>query len=96
MRFCPHPPFNALIVLNGHECVAAQAVAAGIALRKEENCFTEVSDAAGLNQIAETLGSESPEGRLVQVCERWIYSAVLCFATSRSASSVHTRNVPRP
>ena len=29
IRFCPHPPFNALIVLNGHEWVAAAAARQG-------------------------------------------------------------------
>jgi hypothetical protein len=81
IRFCPHPPFNALVILNGHEYVAGQAVRQGLAFRKEGNCFTELSDAAGLGRIAETLSScESSAGRLVQVCERWIFSAVLCFA----------------
>ena len=81
IRFCPHPPFNALIILNGHEWVAAEAARRGIGFRKEDNCFTNWSDAAGLEQIAETLSSDaSSAGRLLQVCERWIYSAVLCFA----------------
>lgn len=80
IRFCPHPPFNALVILNGHEWVAAEAARSGIAFRKEDNCFTELSNAAGLEQIAATLSSESSTGRLLQVCERWIYSAVLCFA----------------
>jgi len=81
VRFCPHPPFNALVVLNGHEYVAGQAARQGLGFRKEGNCFTQISDAAGLGRIAETLSCpESSEGRLVQVCERWIYSAVLCFA----------------
>jgi hypothetical protein len=59
IRFCPHPPFSALVILNGHEWVAAQATAGGIAFRKEANCFTEVSDAAGLGQIAESYWSAS-------------------------------------
>lgn len=80
IRFCPHPPFNALIILNGHEWVAAKAAQSGLSFRKEDNCFTDWSNAAGLGQIAETLSSESSVGRLLQVCERWIYSAVLCFA----------------
>ena len=81
IRFCPHPPFSALVILNGHEWVAAEAARRGLEFRKEDNCFTDWSDAAGLEQIAETLSSDaSSEGRLLQVCERWIYSAVLCFA----------------
>lgn len=80
IRFCPHPPFNALILLNGYEWVASKAGRSGLGFRKEDNCFTDWSNAAGLGQIAETLSSKSSEGRLRQVCERWIYSAVLCFA----------------
>lgn len=79
IRFCPHPPFNALVILNGHEWVAVQASRNGIPFQKQDNCFTEIANAAGLHEIAETLSSDSSEGRLVQVCERWIYSAVLCF-----------------
>ena len=80
IRFCPHRPFNALIILNSLAWVAAEAFRSKIAFRKEDNCFTDLSNAAGLEQIAETLSSESSVGRLLQVCERWIYSAVLCFA----------------
>ncbi len=83
IRLCPHPPFNAQIILNGHEYVARQAERLGIAFIKEGNCFTEVSDAAGLAKVAETMSTPCAVGRLVQVCERWIYSACLCFALTR-------------
>ena len=36
------------MILNGHEYVACQARKAGIAFTKEGNCFTTISDAAGL------------------------------------------------
>jgi len=65
---------------NGHEYVACQARKAGIRFTKEGNCFTDVSDAAALAEIAETLRSPDVVGHLEQVCERWIYSACLCFA----------------
>jgi DNA-binding transcriptional ArsR family regulator len=65
--------------LNGHEYVAAMARAAGIAYRKEGNCFTGVPDPAGLARVADTLSSPEATGRLGQVCDRWIYSACLCF-----------------
>lgn len=80
IKLCPHPPFNAQIILNGHEYVAKQALKQGICFTKEDNCFTEVSDAAGLNKVADTMKAPSFVGRIVQVCERWIYSACLCFA----------------
>ena len=80
IKLCPHPPFNAQIMLNGHEYVACQAAKKKLAFSKEGNCFTQVSDAAGLAKIAETMRASSSEGRIVQVCERWIYSACLIFA----------------
>lgn len=46
---------------------------------KQGNCFTRVADPAGLAQIADTLSHPATAGRLSQVCDRWIYSACLCF-----------------
>lgn len=80
IKLCPHPPFGAQIILNGHEYVAQQARRAGLGFTKEGNCFTDISDPAALAQIAETLCAPSTIGQLRQVCERWIYSACLCFA----------------
>jgi len=80
IRLSPHPPFGAQIYLNGHEYVARQAEKAGIEFDKEGNCFSNISDAVGLAQIADALYSPSAIGRLRQVCERWIYSTCLCFA----------------
>ena len=45
IRFCPHPPFNALVILNGHEWVAKEAERRRLAFRKQDNCFTELSNA---------------------------------------------------
>jgi hypothetical protein len=80
IKISGHPPFPAQVILNGHEYVACQARKAGIEFTKEGNCFTQISDAAGLAKIADTLSAEMAIGRLSQVCERWIYSACLCFA----------------
>ena len=74
-----HPPFAAQVILNGHEYVAAQARKAGIGFTKQGNCFTRVADPAGLAQVADTLSHPATIGRLSQVCDRWIYSACLCF-----------------
>jgi len=79
-RISGHPPFPVQIILNGHEYVACQARKAGIVFTKEANCFTNMSDAAGLAKIADTLSEVSAIGRLSQICERWIYTACLCFA----------------
>jgi len=79
IKISGHPPFPAQVILNGHEYVACQARKAGLRFTKEGNCFTTISDAAGLATIADTLSAPRAIGRLSQVCERWIYSC-LCFA----------------
>ena len=47
---------------------------------KEGNCFTGGTDFQALNQIAKTLRAPHAVGRLTKVCDRWLYSACLCFA----------------
>jgi hypothetical protein len=79
IKMSGHPPFSAQVILNGHEYVAASAQAAGIGFTKQGNCFTAVADPAGLARVADTLSQEATVGRLSQVCDRWIYSACLCF-----------------
>jgi hypothetical protein len=80
IKVCGHPPFGAQIILNGHEYVACRARQQGVQFTKDGHCFSEVSDAARLAQVADTLCSPDMIGRLSQVCERWIYSACVCFA----------------
>ena len=79
IKMSGHPPFGAQVILNGHEYVAAAARAAGIGFVKEGNCFTRIADPAALAQIADTLSLPATIGRLAEVCDRWIYSACLCF-----------------
>jgi hypothetical protein len=82
IKISGHPPFRRSPprwILNGHEYVACRARKAGLNFTKEGNCFTTISDAAGLAKIADTLSEPRAIGRLSQVCERWIYSC-LCFA----------------
>ena len=79
IKMSGHPPFGAQIILNGHEYVARQAQAAGIAFSKAGDCFTAVADPAGLARIADALSQDAAVGRLSQVCQRWIYTACLCF-----------------
>ena len=81
IKMSGHPPFGALIMLNGHEYVACQARKAGLAFVKEGNCFTPLPRCR-LATIADTLSEPETIGRLTQVCERWIYSSCLCFALS--------------
>ncbi len=79
IKMSGHPPFGAQVILNGHEHVACRARAAGVAFAKEGNCFTAVADPADLAQVADTLSQHAAVGRLGQVCDRWIYTACLCF-----------------
>ena len=79
IKMSGHPPFGAQVILNGHEYVACAAHAAGIGFVKEGNCFTGITDPRGLAQIADTLSQPAAIGRLGQACDRWIYTACLCF-----------------
>jgi hypothetical protein len=79
IRMCGHPPFGALVMLNGHEYVAQRAGQEGIRFRKEDNCFTGLDNAPGLQQVADTLRSKGAIGHLAEVCERWL-TCCLCFA----------------
>jgi hypothetical protein len=83
IKISGHPPFPAQIILNGHEYVEREATKAGIACKKEGNCFSRISDAEAFAAIAETLTAESVTGRLTAVCDRWIYKICLCFALDR-------------
>jgi hypothetical protein len=79
IKMSGHPPFAAQIILNGHEYVACQARAAGLPFTKDGNCFTAVTDPRGLAQVADTLSQPAAIGHPSQVCDRWIYTARLCF-----------------
>ena len=79
IKVCPHPPFNIQVILNGHEFVANEAAKKSISFTKEGNCFTNSSNLADLSEVAVTSCSSSAIGRLRQVCERWLYSACLCY-----------------
>jgi hypothetical protein len=83
IRMSGHPPFGAQIILNGHEWVECQARQKSICCATEGNCFVEGSDLVGLSQLAEGLGGVGGLAKVAQVCDRWIYSACLCFGLSR-------------
>jgi hypothetical protein len=80
IRVSGHPPFGAMVILNGHEYVARQASEAGLEFQQQSNCFVQMANAAALTQIAETLCDPHIEGQLRQVCERWLYTTCLHFA----------------
>jgi hypothetical protein len=99
IKMSGHPPFGAQIILNGHEFVARQATAAGIAFGKVGNCFTAVADPAGLARIADALSQDAAVGRLGQVCQRWIYTASASSgprALAADRSRTRDRDAARP
>ena len=79
IKMSGHPPFGAQVMLNGHEYVAVAAQDEGIGFTKEGNCFTEIADPQRLARVADAWPRDAAIGRLGQVCDRWIYSACLCF-----------------
>ena len=79
VKMSGHPPFGAQVILNGHEYVAVAAQGEGIGFTKEGNCFTEIADPQRLARVADAWPRHAAIGRLGQVCDRWIYSACLCF-----------------
>ena len=80
IKMSGHPPFGAQIILNGHEYVANRAHRTGVPFTKDGNCFTVLSSPADLGKVADTLFEARTTGQLQQICDRWIYSACLCFA----------------
>jgi hypothetical protein len=80
-----HPPFGVQVMLNGHEWVEHRARRKAIPVVKEGNCFVGGSDFPTLDRLADTLCDERAIGRLIRVCERWVYSSCLCFALDRAA-----------
>ena len=79
VKMSGHPPFGAQVMLNGHEYVAIAAQGEGIGFTKEGNCFTEIADPQRLARVADAWPQQAAIGRLGQVCDRWIYTACLCF-----------------
>jgi hypothetical protein len=79
IKMSGHPPWPAQVILNGHEYVAVAAQGEGIGFVKEGNCFTGIADPQGLARVADALPQHAAIGRLGQACDRWIYTACLCF-----------------
>jgi len=79
IKMSGHPPWPAQVILNGHEYVAIAARSEKIGFVKEGNCFTKLADPQSLARVADALPRLAATGRLGQVCDRWIYTACLCF-----------------
>jgi hypothetical protein len=83
IRLCGHPPFPALIMLNGHEWVERVALHEKVQIQKHSNCFAEGSDLRQIDAVASRLFAPDAFLGLAEVCERWIYSSCLCFGLTR-------------
>jgi hypothetical protein len=79
VRMSSHPPFGAMVILNGHEWVARQAQQAGLDFEQNSNCFTDIMHPTDLAQIVDTSYAAHTIGQLRQVCHRWLYSTCLYF-----------------
>ena len=80
IRMCSYPPFGAQVILNGHEWVERQARRARVTAVKDGNCFIEGSDFSAICRVAAKFDRAETIARLRELCDRWIYSACLCFA----------------
>ena len=89
IKLAGHPPFDAQIMLNGHEFVAAAAADAAITFRKEGNCFTSVPDPQTLAQVADTLSSSEAVGRLVRVCREAVVLQLVPVLCPRLRGATH-------
>jgi hypothetical protein len=79
VRMCGYPPFGAQIVLNGHEWVQRQAGRHHHRVVQEGNCFVAGSDFPAIDLLSRRLLGEELAPSLQALCERWLYSACLCF-----------------
>lgn len=84
IKICGHPPFDATIMLNGHEWVERHAPQQALTFTKEGNCFTDANNWAGLDQYADALSTQSAVGRLVEVIQRWLTLTCLIFALDQA------------
>lgn len=84
VRMCVYPPFGAQIILNGHEWVECQARKQGVPINKTGNCFVGGTDFRALEHVAKAVRKASVIGQLRRACDRWVYSACLCFGLPRA------------
>jgi hypothetical protein len=80
IRMCSYPPFGAQVILNGHEWVERQARRGRVAAVKDGNCFIEGSDFSAICRVARKFERAETIAHLRELCDRWVYSACLCFA----------------
>ena len=80
IRMCGYPPFGAQVILNGHEWVDLKARRAGERLERDDNSFVKADTYERINRLN---GHLEREVNLESLCNRWLYSACLCFGLTR-------------
>jgi hypothetical protein len=68
IRMCPYLPFNARLLINGHEWLACQMRRAGIHFRQHGNAFLTCSAPERLQQLADGLSAQ----HVIALAQRWL------------------------
>jgi hypothetical protein len=68
IRVCPYFPFPARLCLNQHYWLAQQMRGKGIRFRQSTNAFSQCSDPAALQQLADSLTTDDLQG----VGQKWL------------------------
>lgn len=67
IRMCPYLPFNARLLINGHEWLACQMRRAGIRYRQQGNAFLACSDPTRLQALADSFSAQP----IIALAQRW-------------------------
>jgi hypothetical protein len=68
IRMCPYLPFNARLLINGHEWLACQMRREGIRFRQHANAFLTCSDPQRLQQLADGFSAQ----HIIALAQRWL------------------------
>jgi hypothetical protein len=72
LRIPTWAPFRLQFCCNGHDWLERQMKGAGLRFRKEDNCFTSISDFAAAQALVERFEPERLHRVLDQLAARWI------------------------
>jgi len=75
IRICPYFPFPVRLCLNQHYWLAQQMRRKGVRFRQSTNAFSQCSDPATLQQLADSLTADD-----LQRCgQKWLPQLIPCF-----------------
>jgi hypothetical protein len=72
LRVCPYFPFDIQVCLNGHEWLANQLRAEGVAFRQEDNAFVACAAPDRLQELADAFGPEHIRAGVEPWLARWL------------------------